>query len=166
MRESLKKALEIFGNKPVVAVELGVAAGENAQKIYDNLNIKKLSLIDNWNPAYNEDCALWMHQTQYRFAGKDHVKVIRHEAITASKLFEDYSIDYLYIDDNHAPKHVYKELTAWYDKVKMGGIIAGHDWADNGRASAAVIQFCNERGILYYHAQNEGEKVADWWFFK
>ncbi|HQM87633.1 MAG TPA: hypothetical protein PLC01_07250 [Methylotenera sp.] len=45
-----------FEDRPVVAVELGVAAGANAQKIFDNLNIKKLALIDNWNPAYNENC--------------------------------------------------------------------------------------------------------------
>jgi hypothetical protein len=166
MRESLKMAVNQFEGRPVVAVELGVAAGANAQKIFDNLNIEKLSLIDNWNPAYNEHCLDWMQETKDRFAGKDNVEIIRHEAITASQLFDDYSIDYLYIDDNHAPKHVYKELTAWYDKMKMGGIVAGHDWADNGRASVAVIQFCNERGILYYHKQNEGEKVADWWFFK
>jgi len=56
MRESLKMAKITFEDRPVVAVELGVAAGANAQKIFDNLNIKKLALIDNWNPAYNENC--------------------------------------------------------------------------------------------------------------
>ncbi|KKU53496.1 MAG: hypothetical protein UX75_C0037G0022 [Candidatus Moranbacteria bacterium GW2011_GWE2_47_10] len=166
MRESLKMAVEIFGNQPVNAVELGVAAGANAQMIFDSLNIERLSLIDSWNPDYNADCILWMRQTEFRFAGKENVVIIRHEAITAANLFKDGSLDYLYIDDNHAPKHVYKELCAWYDKMKDGGIVAGHDWADNGRASAAVIQFCNERGILYYHAANEGEEVADWWFFR
>ena len=166
MRESLKMAVKTFEDRPVVAVELGVAAGANAQKIFDNLNIKKLALIDNWNPAYNENCLDWLEETKRRFEGRENVEIIRHEAISAANLFENNSIDYLYIDDNHAPLHVYKELSAWYDKEKAGGIIAGHDWADNGRASAGVIQFCTERGIAYSYAQNHGEQVADWWFFK
>lgn len=166
MRESLKMAKITFEDRPVIAVEVGVAAGANAQKIFDNLNIKKLALIDNWNQAYNEKCLEWLKETKQRFANNQNVEIIRHEAITASELFASESIDYLYIDDNHAPIHVYKELCAWYGRVKSGGIIAGRDWADNGRASAAVMKFCEERRITYYHAPNKGEQVADWWFFK
>jgi predicted O-methyltransferase YrrM len=166
MRESLKKAVELFENKPVTAVELGVAAGENAERIYNALNIHQMVLIDSWRDDYNQECKEWLKQTLERFADKDNVHVMQKEAIESAELFEDGVIDYLYIDDCHAPEHVYKELCAWYPQVSDGGMIAGHDWADNGRASAAVIRFCNERGILYFHAKNDGEKVADWWFIK
>jgi hypothetical protein len=42
-------------------------------------------------------------------------------------MFEDNSIDFLYIDTAHEFKHVEKEISLWYPKVKCGGNIAGHD---------------------------------------
>jgi len=167
MRESLKFAVEHFQDKPVVSVEVGVAAGANAMKIFKALNTAQMFLIDSWMLAYNPESHAWLLETCKAFERlTSKVFIVRHQAINAAKLFGKDQIGYLYLDDNHAPQHVYQELVAYYDKVKSGGIIAGHDWADNGRASKAVKQFCAEKEIEYFFAQNEGEKVADWWFIK
>jgi len=167
IRESLKRAITYFGGEPVVAVEVGVAAGANAKRIFDHLNIKQLFLIDSWAPCYNEECYEWLVRTCKTFDGyMGRTVLIRHDAIDSAKLFQEATIDYLYLDDNHAPVHVLKELNAYFPKVVSGGIIAGHDWADNNRASVAVKQFCKERNIEYFFLKNEGEEVADWWFVK
>jgi predicted O-methyltransferase YrrM len=67
----------------------------------------------------------------------------------AYKLFEDESIDFLFIDADHSFEAVKKDLKLWYPKVKTGGIIAGHDymWVD-GRVAMAVNQFFLFTGIL------------------
>ena len=167
IRESLKTAIEYFAGKPVTAVEVGVAAGANAKRIFLALNIQRMFLIDSWKLEYNVECYKWLIRTCQEFEGYMNKAIIwRHDAIAAASLFRDGAIDYLYLDDNHAPAHVLKELEAYYPKVSSGGIISGHDWADNNRASVAVKQFCKERNIKYHFAQNEGEEVADWWFYK
>lgn len=167
IRESLKEAVKYFGGKAVVAAEVGVAAGANAKRIFSALNIRRMFLIDSWKLEYSAECYDWLLKTCKEFEGcMGAVVLVRHDAISAATLFNNNHIDYLYLDDNHAPAHVLKELEAYYPKVASGGIISGHDWADNNRASVAVKQFCKERNVKYYFAQNEGEEVADWWFFK
>lgn len=166
-RESLKQAVTYFDGRPIIAVEVGVAAGANAKRIFESLNVQKIFLIDSWKPEYNPECYDWLIRACKEFEGYTGKTVmIRHDAIASAELFQNRTIDYLYLDDNHAPSHVYREIVAYFPKVRPGGIIAGHDWADNDRASAAVKQFCKEQNLQYYFAQNDGEEVADWWFFK
>ncbi len=45
----------------------------------------------------------------------------------AAKQFEDRSIDFLFVDAGHRYEDVISDLNAWFNKVKVGGIIAGHD---------------------------------------
>lgn len=64
----------------------------------------------------------------------------RMHTFQASKLFEDNSIDFLYIDTAHEFEHVKKEINLWFPKVKPGGVIAGHDYFYPG-VLAAVRDF-------------------------
>ena len=43
----------------------------------------------------------------------------------------DKSLDVVYIDGNHEYKHVIEDVNIWTPKIKVGGVIAGHDYADN-----------------------------------
>ena len=43
-------------------------------------------------------------------------------------MFEDNSIDFIYIDGNHQYDFVKKDLEDYVPKVKVGGVIAGHDY--------------------------------------
>jgi len=42
--------------------------------------------------------------------------------------FKDGSLDFVYIDGNHAFKYVTEDIYEWSKKVRKGGIISGHDW--------------------------------------
>ncbi len=53
---------------------------------------------------------------------------IRMDSIEASKLYEDNSIDFVYIDADHSYEAVKNDINAWLPKVKPNGILAGHDY--------------------------------------
>jgi len=43
-------------------------------------------------------------------------------------LYQDHSLDFVFIDANHYYEGVKNDLDAWLPKVKDSGIIAGHDY--------------------------------------
>lgn len=53
------------------------------------------------------------------------IRALSHEV---ADLFADESLDYVYIDGNHAYDYVKLDLETWYPKLKKGGILAGHDY--------------------------------------
>ncbi|OGM55882.1 hypothetical protein A3F62_01515 [Candidatus Woesebacteria bacterium RIFCSPHIGHO2_12_FULL_44_11] len=42
--------------------------------------------------------------------------------------FPKRSLDFVYVDANHAFGYIAMDLANWVDKVKKGGVIAGHDY--------------------------------------
>lgn len=57
--------------------------------------------------------------------------------------FEDGSIDFVYIDADHAYESVVKDITAWAPKVKPGGMISGHDY-NREKPGKGVTRAVNE----------------------
>ena len=54
--------------------------------------------------------------------------VIRKTSMDAVKDFKDNSLDFVYLDAGHDFLNFTHDLHYWKDKVKVGGIIAGHDY--------------------------------------
>lgn len=85
-------------------------------------------------------------------------KLIRKTSQEAVKDFEDKSLDFVYIDADHSFGHVAMDLMIWNEKVKDGGIIAGHDYyTDNRRCKPyllhtgdAVDAFAKSYGYDWY----------------
>jgi len=72
----------------------------------------------------------------------------------------DRSLDFVYIDANHSYEAVLADLCAWTPKVKVHGVIAGHDYCVNQakpfiRVIEAVKTFTAERGIRQWFATGE-----------
>lgn len=55
-------------------------------------------------------------------------KLIRKTSVEAAADFPKRSLDFVYIDGNHVFGHVAMDLMKWTDKVRKGGVIAGHDY--------------------------------------
>lgn len=56
------------------------------------------------------------------------VEAMEMLSVDASKLFEDGSVDFVFIDAAHDYDNVRADLCAWLPKVKHGGVLAGHDY--------------------------------------
>lgn len=59
---------------------------------------------------------------------KDRVNVVSSDSVSSAKLYEDNSLDFVFIDADHTYESVIRDLGAWYPKIKLGGFIAGHDY--------------------------------------
>jgi len=66
---------------------------------------------------------------------------IKLKSIDVSKKFRNNSLDFVFVDASHEYKDVKQDLIEWLPKVKDGGILAGHDYADY---FPGVIEAVNE----------------------
>jgi len=115
-----------------------------------------IDCIDSWDPS---NCDVFYtdydgsNYREYRGTGVyklflDNIKPlgriirsVRMPSIDASGIYEDESISFLFIDGDHSYNSVSNDLHAWYNKVKPGGIIAGHDWDGMEEVRMAVENF-------------------------
>lgn len=68
-------------------------------------------------------------ESQERLRKYPNVTFYRKFSLDAVHYFKDGSLDFVYIDGNHNIQNVIADLAAWSQKVRAGGIIAGHDFA-------------------------------------
>jgi cephalosporin hydroxylase len=75
-----------------------------------------------------------------------HYTAHKMKSVDAAKLYEDNSLDFVFIDGSHEYEFVKEDIEAWYPKVKVGGYLGGHDYINHQMPSGAfgVIQAVNE----------------------
>jgi hypothetical protein len=74
----------------------------------------------------------------------------------ASNLYENESLDFIFIDANHTYESVINDLRSWFPKLKNNRSIAGHDYSWPG-VRQAVIEFFGENKI---------KVIGDSWIFE
>lgn len=132
-------------------VELGVAAGRHSEYILLNTKIEKLWSIDRWQHVDGYDDLMNLPQAQHdelhsyvcnklQSFGERSV-VIKSDTTQASNLFDDYSLDFVYVDADHSYEGCKRDLEAWIPKIKKGGYITGHDlnWESVFKAISEVL---------------------------
>lgn len=65
-------------------------------------------------------------------------RVIPLPGMDAAQLYENRSLDFVFIDANHAYAPVFYDIKAWLPKVKKGGYLAGHDFTSHPGVKKAV----------------------------
>jgi len=79
---------------------------------------------------------------------KQDIIFTREDSAKAAGLFEDETVDLLLIDADHSYEAVKKDIKAWWNKIKVGGLVLFHDYVkinpedDNGVAEA--IRDCQD----------------------
>lgn len=69
------------------------------------------------------------------------INIIRKPSTEAAKDYADNSLDFVFIDADHEYESVVEDINAWHPKVKIGGVLAGHDYHLN---HPGVIRAVNE----------------------
>jgi len=115
-----------------VGAEIGVRQGLHAEMLCQNNPDLKLYCIDLWRayPGYAEHSR---EQEQFYAEAKERLShyncvIMRATSMDAVKVFEDESLDFVYIDGGHDWKNVSNDIYEWEKKVRKGGIVYGHDY--------------------------------------
>jgi predicted O-methyltransferase YrrM len=162
--------IELLPKTEIVGCEIGVAHGFNVVYFLDALpTLKKLYAIDPFL-LYDKDGlrqgspGIFLSQNNADNIKNMFVKNIqpygnRVEFIQASSeevfdQFADNYLDYVFIDGEHSYESVAKDIKNYYNKVKTGGIIAGHDYSWPG-VQHAVFEFIADKNINLQFCNND-----------
>lgn len=129
-RTIFAKFLNELGVK--VGAEVGVAQGWHAEILCREIPNLKLYAIDVWEQyeGYreyeNKIDKYYKHALD--LLAPYNVEFIKKFSMDAVKDFEDKSLDFVFIDGAHDFKNVAMDIYEWSKKVKVGGIVYGHDY--------------------------------------
>ena len=136
-RDELPALFDEFGYK--VGVEVGTKEGYFAEHILKNSNIELLYCVD-----------VWTDEDDYRKALSrllpPRVLMTKEKSVNAAKHFADGSLDFVYIDADHSYQAVKTDYEVWLPKIRIGGMICGHDYGINGDCEG-VKKFIDELGV-------------------
>jgi predicted O-methyltransferase YrrM len=140
-REDIPILLSIL-NLRGEGAEIGVGLGEFSEHILQRSQLKRLYSIDPWTEYEKKDYesvdavseleyeARYAY-TRYRLKKyKKRSEILKMDSKEASKSFRPQSLDFVYIDANHAYENCKEDLEHWWPKLKDGGLFAGHDYLD------------------------------------
>ena len=140
-------------DKGLVGVEIGVHKGRHADYLTDNLDIRKLYLIDPYesydehtNQLYGDTVSDAEKSARARLKNKK-VEFIRKMSSDAVQNIPS-DVDFVYIDGNHKYEYVKYDIKNYFDKIRDGGILCGHDFDLNSEGVVrAVTEFANEKNL-------------------
>lgn len=126
--------------KDLVGAEIGVAGGEHALSLLENLSIKKLYLIDPYDnyDTYTEGKRHYgadeTSLDQFRIRAElllskfsNQIVWVRNKSSEAAELIQE-QLDFVYIDGNHAEDFVREDIRSFMPKLNSRGVIGGHDF--------------------------------------
>lgn len=155
--------------------EIGVRRGDFTKSVLSVWTGQKYHAIDPWvvqePDVYREEQENQATQEAHLQAVQDikdvRLNIIRALSTEAEKRFELSSLDCVYLDGNHSYAAVLDDINAWWHKVKIGGILGGHDFENNTEngnwieVEKAVMRWTKEHGKVFYVSP-----CGSWWIHK
>lgn len=151
--------------------EVGVAEGIFSKTLCLHIPNLKLYCVDPWAKYFRGETPLKDLAEQERCLTLAHEKLdpygaifIRQPSVEGAKEIPDHSLDFVYIDGDHAFDYVMQDLIVWSRKVKPGGIVALHDYY-RFRGSGvvnAVDAYTTAHQIGEWFLDDQRETTAFW----
>ena len=164
-REALGFWLNEMGLLGAVA-EIGCARGTFASTVLSQWRGQTYYMIDPWltqdKEVYREGQETqegyngWYNDCKLLAEREKRVVIIKDFSIPASAYFKPDTLDLAYIDANHSYVSVMADMDAWWPKVRIGGLMGGHDYAHNTTGQSwievqpAVDRWAQEHGKVFY----------------
>jgi hypothetical protein len=134
-REEVIPQILVNNNLNGKGVEIGVFKGQFSKHLLDNWG-GTLYMVDPWRELddYIDSSNHKNHPSAYLEAMQsikgyeNRAFMIRALSNQVLDLFEDESLDFIYIDGNHTYNSVKEDMELWFPKLKKGGLFAGHDY--------------------------------------
>jgi predicted O-methyltransferase YrrM len=132
--------------------EIGVFEGDTTVKLLEHLpGLELLLCVDPFehypehtatlNPGKKKFYRADFREVEHKFNNRaqlyvGRVTVLKHYSTQAAPMVRDASLDFVFIDGNHAYDFVLEDITLWLPKVKPGGLLTGHDYRVPGYRGA------------------------------
>lgn len=114
-----------------IGAEIGVMTGRTTGYLLANCpSLKQIIAVDSWIVGPGYPCSKRSKKLFNRTI-KQHsnrVKVLEGNSWNMAQFVEDGSLDFVFIDASHDYASVTKDIAAWVPKVRIGGLISGHDY--------------------------------------
>jgi predicted O-methyltransferase YrrM len=123
----------------------GMSSVYLAVEIINSKKNIKLDCIDLWGTVpgkiYGDKKDLYNTFIKNIEPVKDMINPIISNSWDAASMYEDHSLDFVWLDAGHEYEDIKKDIAAWYPKVKIGGTIAGHDFTTAPGVSKSVVEY-------------------------
>jgi SAM-dependent methyltransferase len=123
-------------------VEVGVWKGRSTsfmavEIINSNKNIK-FDCVDTWEGSVEHQNYDIISEKKLFDVFSENIEPVSHiinpirmKSLEAVNLYDDESLDFVFIDASHEYEDVKNDILAWLPKVKEGGFIGGHDYSSS-----------------------------------
>jgi hypothetical protein len=134
-----------------LALEIGVRDGGFSEQILRSWHGRLLVSVDPWAGPGDEDAYALTARRLEPFGRRS--RIWRTTSVEASARVLPASADFVYIDALHDHASALEDVSHWFDRVRPGGVIAGHDYVDGEFPEGsfgvrrAVDGFFGERGV-------------------
>ena len=170
---SIIHTLNLMGDN-LTGVEVGVGFGQNLCSLLQNCpRIKTLWGIDNFKPYTDyktiEDGKVipWVIDNKLadnhkmlcyhnlKYSGfEEKAYIIEKDKNAALNDFSDNSLDFVFLDAYSNEQDIYNDISQWYNKIKNGGLISGHDY-DSILVQKVVNEFREKNSINSFLSCND-----------
>ena len=138
--------------------EVGVRKGEFFETLIQGRKLKLAVAIDIWyefaQDSQNDtklsryELAIMRRIFELKFKQVPGVLIVNQLSQVAVEAFPDELFDFVYLDADHTYTETIKDLMRWWDKVKSGGVIAGHDY--NSTSENNRVKFEVKKAVDYF----------------
>lgn len=151
---------------PLRVAEIGVLWGTNCRRMFNNLDVETIYLIDPFSKYEGYD---WEEVVILPDSFDHALSIIGEYADCVVPLqmtseeaasYVPNDLDMVYVDGNHAYDYVKKDIELYAPKVKQGGLIGGHDITGSKMSpdvQQAVYEFADAHNLPVY------VDCPDWW---
>lgn len=158
-----RRFVQLLGEHGLVhGAEIGVERGRFSEYIFKNTKVESLVCVDPWKWKRSRG----QHEDAVRRLSPYNARIIWKPSLEALAEVEDESLDFVYIDGDHTFDYVMTDIIWWSKKVRIGGVVSGHDYYRFRRAGVvpAVDVYTREHGITRWFVTDE--KLPTWFWIR
>ncbi len=147
-------------NRQIYGAEVGVWDGRMSEQLLRELDNLILVCVDRWEPPGVYDTYYDSGSTIARSSKDAYIKAYNTyrartepfrdrigeyigDSVSGTTIASERSLDFVFLDGDHSYAGVTRDIIAWYNKVKIGGYIGGHDYGhpEQGQVEQAVLDY-------------------------
>ena len=143
--------------------EIGVDRGRFSEYMFKVIPNLHLLCVDPWYWKLRGESR---YQSTVKRLEPHNATVIRKKSHEAVLEIEDESLDFVYIDGDHTFDYVMTDIIMWARKVRIGGIVAGHDlYRFRGAGVVEAVEIYTKMHVITQWFVTD-ERTPTWFWLK